>query len=172
MARQSIWYDCVEQTPVGPVWLAVAENGLVSLDIEPDGERFFCFLKERYAVAFIKDVGKTHGAMRQIGEYLAGQRHTFDLAIDWSIMTDFQERVLKETAAIPYGETATYSELARRVGKPRGARAVGRAEATNPIPLVLPCHRVVGQDGSLRGYGSGEGLKTKAWLLNFERAHR
>ena len=76
------------------------------------------------------------------------------------------------TDAIPYGNTLTYGELAVRLGKPRAARAVGRAEATNPIPLVLPCHRVVGWDGGLRGYGTGAGVQTKAWLLALESSHK
>ena len=82
-------------------------------------------------------------------------------------MSPFQRAALKETYAIPVGEVATYGEIAHRVGNPRAARAVGRAMATNPIPLVIPCHRVVGVDG-LRGFGAPGKLKTKAWLLNLE----
>lgn len=171
-SARKLWVGCANSTPIGPVWVAVSANGLVALDVEPDGARLIQFLKERYGASVSRDDSKTKEVVRQVGEYLAGERQTFDLEIDWSGMTDFQRRVLSETAAIPYGGTTTYTELARRVGKPKAARAVGRAQATNPIPLVLPCHRVLGQDGSLRGYGMGEGLKTKAWLLNFEADHR
>jgi len=78
--------------------------------------------------------------------------------------------VLQATREIPYGETRTYKEIAERIGRPRAARAVGRAEATNPMPLVLPCHRVIGMDGKLHGYGLAEGVKTKEWLLQMEGA--
>ena len=106
---------------------------------------------------------------RQIQEYLSGERTTFDLEIDWTLITPFQRQVLELQLAIPYGETRTYGQLASQLGKPRAFRAVGRAGATNPVPLIIPCHRVVGSDGSLRGYGAPGGIQTKAWLLALER---
>jgi methylated-DNA-[protein]-cysteine S-methyltransferase len=90
--------------------------------------------------------------------------------VDWSLLRPFQQSVLRATYAIPFGETRTYKEIAEQVGHPNAARAVGRAEATNPMPLVLPCHRVIGMDGKLHGYGMAEGLITKAWLLKLEGA--
>jgi methylated-DNA-[protein]-cysteine S-methyltransferase len=84
-------------------------------------------------------------------------------------MSEFQAAVLKIVCAIPYGETRSYGQVALEIGRPGAGRAVGRANATNPIPLLIPCHRVIAADGSLRGYGGGEGLKTKAWLLALER---
>jgi len=83
-------------------------------------------------------------------------------------MLPFQLAALKATQSIPYGQTKTYAEIACEIGKPQAARAVGRAEATNPIPLVIPCHRVIGTDGKLHGYGGGKGIETKAWLLALE----
>ena len=106
---------------------------------------------------------------RQIQEYLSGERTTFDLEIDWTLITPFQRQVLELQLAIPYGETRTYAQLAAQLGKPRAFRAVGRAGAMNPVPLIIPCHRVVGSDGSLRGYGAPGGIQTKAWLLALER---
>ena len=85
-------------------------------------------------------------------------------------MTSFQLQVLHLTYHIPYGQTSTYKDIAIQVGKPNAARAVGRVEATNPIPLVIPCHRVLGSDGSLHGYGGPGGIKLKAWLLQLEGA--
>ena len=107
---------------------------------------------------------------KQLEEYLSGKRRAFTLVIDWTVLREFQKSVLHATSDIPYGETRTYKEIAERIGRPRAARAVGRAEATNPMPLVLPCHRVIGMDGKLHGYGMAEGLKTKAWLLKLEGA--
>ena len=107
-------------------------------------------------------------SLAQMVEYLDGARRDFDLQIDWSVLTPFQQSVLQATFAIPYGQTRTYAQIAQQVGNPRAARAVGRAEATNPMPVVIPCHRVVGTDGKLHGYGAGDGLKTKAWLLEME----
>jgi methylated-DNA-[protein]-cysteine S-methyltransferase len=86
------------------------------------------------------------------------------------LLRPFQREVLQITFEIPYGETRTYSDIAHQMGRERAARAVGRAEATNPMPLVVPCHRVIGSDGKLHGYGGGEGLKTKEWLLKMEGA--
>jgi methylated-DNA-[protein]-cysteine S-methyltransferase len=87
-------------------------------------------------------------------------------------MTPFQQAVLMTVDEIPFGETRSYGEIAAELNKPGAARAVGRANATNPIPLVIPCHRVIGADGSLRGYGAGEGLRTKKWLLEFENKQK
>jgi methylated-DNA-[protein]-cysteine S-methyltransferase len=116
----------------------------------------------------IQEDKKVQPILAQIGEYLAGDRITFDFPIHWSIMTPFQQQALQATFAIPYGQTVTYGEIAQRIGRPHSARAVGRAQATNPMPLVIPCHRVLGADGGLHGYGAGEGFATKAWLLKLE----
>lgn len=105
----------------------------------------------------------------QIQDYLEGKRKKFEVEIDWSGMTEFQREALQATFRIPYGETRTYGEIAAMIGRPRAARAVGRAEATNPLTIVVPCHRVLGADGQLHGYSGAQGLKTKAWLLELER---
>lgn len=107
-------------------------------------------------------------AQEQLGQYLAGQRRQFDLPLDLSQGTAFQQRVWAACAQIPYGETVSYRELARRAGLPGRARGVGQAMARNPLPLVVPCHRVVGADGRLVGFGGGLALKRR--LLALERA--
>lgn len=108
--------------------------------------------------------------LAHLREYFAGRRRAFPLEIAWGALPPFQRKVLQATAAIPYGETRTYGQVAAAVGKPRAARAVGRALATNPMPIVIPCHRVVSADGRLRGYSGLGGLTTKARLLALESA--
>ena len=103
---------------------------------------------------------------RQLDEYFAGARRKFELPLA-PAGTDFQKSVWRELVAIPYGETTTYGEIARTLGRPAASRAVGRANGTNPIPIVVPCHRVIGSDGSLVGFGGG--LETKRHLLDLER---
>jgi O-6-methylguanine DNA methyltransferase len=103
---------------------------------------------------------------RELDQYFEGRRQAFDLSIDLREVTPFTERVLMELARVPFGQTATYSDLASRAGNPKAARAVGMTMNRNPIPIVLPCHRIIGADGSLVGYGGG--LERKVALLTLE----
>ena len=107
-------------------------------------------------------------AEREILEYLAGRRRKFTVPVDLSAAPPFHAKVLRALARVSYGRTVTYGELAARVGRPRGARAVGQAMARNPVPLVVPCHRVVASGGGLGGYGGGRALKRR--LLDLEGA--
>jgi methylated-DNA-[protein]-cysteine S-methyltransferase len=172
MKKGTIYIGELTYTPLGSIWVAISERGLVALDIAVDRVAFIEGLESCGYHQIVEDSARTAGAIQQVRHYLQGYRQTFDIPIDWEVLTPFQELVLKATYAIPYGQVATYGEIAHLVGKPRAARAVSRAEATNPIPLVIPCHRVIGVDGGLHGYGAGEGLKTKAWLLQLENSHR
>jgi methylated-DNA-[protein]-cysteine S-methyltransferase len=157
-------------SPLGDLWIAVGEDGLAAIEWAPDEAAFETALMRRFRRPVRPDPQAVAAALRQLDEYLRGARKAFTLPIDWSLLRPFQRQVLQIVAAIPYGETRTYGEIARQMGKPRAARAVGRANATNPMPLVIPCHRVIGSDGKLHGYGGGEGLPTKEWLLKLERA--
>jgi methylated-DNA-[protein]-cysteine S-methyltransferase len=116
--------------------------------------------------AWVQDEARFTEARRQVGEYFAGARTSFDLPLSFE-GTPFQRRVWSALLEIPFGETITYAELAQRVGAPKASRAVGGANARNPISIVVPCHRVIGSDGSLTGYAGGE--ERKRWLLDFER---
>lgn len=166
---ENIYIGEVTSTPLGPIWVGLSERGLLAVEIQASQQAFRARLLRKYPGAqVIIDKNRTAQAVRQIGEYLAGERRNFDLPIDWSGMTAFQEQALRATLAVSYGQVTTYSEIARQIGRPRAARAVGRAEATNPVPLVVPCHRVLGTDGGLHGYGAPGGVKTKAWLLHLE----
>lgn len=105
---------------------------------------------------------------RQLREYFAGRRRKFDVKLDLSALTPFQRRVLDRCARIGYGRTKTYGQLAREVGRPNAARAIGGAMARNPLPLVIPCHRVVASDGSLGGFSADQGVSLKRRLLDME----
>ncbi|MGE5123677.1 MAG: methylated-DNA--[protein]-cysteine S-methyltransferase [Acidobacteriaceae bacterium] len=160
----------LNSSPIGPMWVAVSILGLVAVDWDIPQANFVELLHRRFHAQVVYDGSPTHEPLRQISEYLAGKRKQFSSPIDLSGMSSFQVEVLKHTFIIPYGQTRTYKEIAIQVGNPRLARAVGRVEATNPIPIVIPCHRVLGSDGSLHGYGGPGGIKLKAWLLELEGA--
>jgi O-6-methylguanine DNA methyltransferase len=157
-------------TPLGDLWVAVSEQGLVAVRFPSTQEQFTAALMKRQTAVVNFAPEKVNQTLDQLREYAAGTRYTFTFPIDWSVLNEFQRLALQLTFEIPYGETRTYKEIAMQMGKPRAARAVGRAEATNPMPVVLPCHRVVGSDRKLHGYGAGNGLSTKEWLLKLEKA--
>lgn len=114
------------------------------------------------------DAASTAAAAIQLEQYFAGERTEFDLELD-PAGTPFERRVWDELRAIPYGETTSYAEIARRIGRPGASRAVGRANGRNPIAVIVPCHRVIGSDGSLTGYAGG--IEMKRALLDLERRH-
>ncbi len=169
-AKPGLYIGETAETPIGKLWLAVSELGLVAIEWGRTQAEFEAYLVKRFKRPVQLDLPRVLDAARQIDAYLSGEQRNFSLAIDWSVLRPFQQSVLQATCEIPYGETCTYKEIAERIGKPRAARAVGRAEATNPMPLVLPCHRVIGMDGKLHGYGLAEGVRTKEWLLKMEGA--
>ncbi|MBC8505177.1 MAG: methylated-DNA--[protein]-cysteine S-methyltransferase [Anaerolineales bacterium] len=168
MTSEIIYIGSTNPTPIGVIWVAVGEDGLIRVSMSDDKKSLIEELENRYRVNVIVDEQRTETYTRQIEAYLRGERENFDLPIDWSVMTPFQMKALKATYEIPSGETRTYGEIAAQVGNPKAARAVGRAEATNPIPIVIPCHRVLNSAGKLHGYSGHGGLETKAWLLELE----
>ena len=166
-----LYIGLLPASPMGPLWVAVSQSGLVGIDWDMPQADFTRQLLRHFHTTVVYDEARVAEPLRQISEYLAGNRRLFNLPLDLTGMSSFQAQVLRLTANIPYGQTSTYKEIADRMGKPNAARAVGRAEATNPIPLVIPCHRVLGSDGSLHGYGGPGGIKLKAWLLELERSN-
>jgi methylated-DNA-[protein]-cysteine S-methyltransferase len=168
--QSTIHIGQLPDTPVGDLWLAASDHGLVAVEYGKTQAEFEAYLGRRFGRPAEYAPGKVEDAARELAEYLDGERREFGIAIDWSVLRPFQGAVLRATYEIPYGQVRTYKEIAAQVGRPGAARAVGRAEATNPMPLVLPCHRVIGTDGKLHGYGLGEGVKTKEWLLQMEGA--
>ncbi len=165
------------KTPrLGQVWVALSRGGLVTVEYGADRATFEKTVRQQMRGEVCFDSRRGHAdvaeAALQIAEYLRGRRQIFDIDIDWTVLTsDFQRLALRAVMAIPYGETRTYGQIAAAIGHPDAPRAVGRANATNPMPLVIPCHRVIGSDGKLHGYGGRGGLKAKRWLLDLEHSH-
>jgi methylated-DNA-[protein]-cysteine S-methyltransferase len=152
------------------MWVAVSELGLMKVDWNMSQVDFSQQVGQRFHTDVVYDGSYSAEALRQLSEYLGGSRRQFTLPLDLLGMSPFQLQVLNLTSQIPYGQTSTYKEIAVQLGKVHAARAVGRVEATNPIPLVIPCHRVLGTDGSLHGYGGPGGVKLKVWLLKLEQS--
>ncbi len=149
-------------SPVGPLLLAADDEGL----------RLIEFHESRHRARRADDWSEgSHpvldAARAQLGEYFRGEREIFDLPLA-PVGTEFQREVWLTLATIPHGRTISYAQLAARVGRPTAMRAVGAANGRNPLPIVLPCHRVIGADGSLTGFGGG--LPTKQFLLQLEGA--
>ncbi|MFQ5434261.1 MAG: methylated-DNA--[protein]-cysteine S-methyltransferase [Anaerolineae bacterium] len=163
-----IWYGDFTDEKFNRVWTAVSPQGLVAVSMYDDEAKFIAEVTKLTGETPVYDLGKVAEPNRQLAEYFAGQRREFDLPIDWSVMPPFQSEALKLVYAVPYGRLTTYGDIAKQLGKPGASRAVGRANATNPMPIVIPCHRVLGSDRKLHGYGGPGGLETKAWLLRLE----
>ena len=136
-------------------------RGLCRISYDDEPERFVEGLARTLGTRVLRSPKPVDPVRRQLDEYFERRRETFDLDVDLRLAAGFSRRVLDELALVPYGEVTTYGELARRVEHPRAARAVGTVMNRNPIPIVLPCHRVVGANGSLTGYGGGLDRKEK-----------
>jgi methylated-DNA-[protein]-cysteine S-methyltransferase len=169
VSSQKIYLGELNNTPLGDLRLAASDYGLVAVEWADSQGDLFAYLF-RLKRTLEQNQRMIHVYARELGEYLKGKRRDFTFAIDWSTLKPFQLKTLKAVCDIPYGETQTYADIAMRIGHTNAYRAVGRANATNPLPLVIPCHRVIGKDGKLHGYGGGEGLPTKEWLLKLEGA--
>jgi methylated-DNA-[protein]-cysteine S-methyltransferase len=157
------------ETPVGSLLLAATETGLVRVAYaSEDHDRVLQALSDRISPRLLHHPRRLDAAAHQLDEYFAGRRHAFDLHLDWRLSTGFRATVLRHLPDIAYGHTASYATVAQLAGRPKAVRAVGTACATNPLPVVVPCHRVVRSDGSLGGYLGG--VVAKATLLELEAA--
>jgi methylated-DNA-[protein]-cysteine S-methyltransferase len=156
-------------SPFGTLYVASTRRGLVRLAFpEEPLDEFLERLARRLSPRIVAAPAALDPVRRELDEYFSGHRRTFDLALDWALITPFARRVLRKTAAIPYGGHLSYAEVAAEAGSPRGARAAGNALGSNPIPIVIPCHRVLHSGGGLGGYGGG--LDRKRYLLELEGA--
>ena len=161
-------YRTVE-TPVGTLLLAATEQGLLRVAYErEDLDKVLDALADRISARILRAPRRLDAAALEIDEYFSGKRRSFDLRLDRSLSTGFRRLVQEQLPQIPYGSTETYKQVATRLGSPTAVRAVGTACATNPLPIVVPCHRVLRTDGGLGGYIGG--LPAKTALLTMEAA--
>jgi methylated-DNA-[protein]-cysteine S-methyltransferase len=160
-------YDLAE-TPIGTLLVATTERGLCRISYDPQPELESESLADTFGLRILRATKPIDPVRRQLDEYFEGRRTTFELPIDLSHQAPFSRAVLNRLARVPYGQVTTYGALAAEAHRPKAARAVGTVMNRNPVPIVLPCHRVVGANGSLVGYGGG--LERKEQLLKLEGA--
>jgi methylated-DNA-[protein]-cysteine S-methyltransferase len=157
----------LEPSPLGDLLVAVTPRGLVTVGYEDGGlERLLDRLADRISPRVVEAPARLDLVRRELDEYFAGTRRAFDTPVDWRLTQGFTRRVLRATARIPYGGASTYRDVATRAGSGRAVRAAGNALGANPIPIVVPCHRVVRTGGALGGYGGG--AERKRFLLELE----
>ena len=161
-------YDVLPDTPVGTLLVGVTDRGVCRISFDPEPEHHLELLARTFGPRVLRSSKPVDRLRRELDEYFEGRRHRFDIEPDVRGVTDYYRQVLTELARVEYGTTTTYGTLAALTGNPRAARAVGTVMNRNPIPIVLPCHRVIGASGSLTGYGGG--LDRKEHLLRLEGA--
>jgi methylated-DNA-[protein]-cysteine S-methyltransferase len=154
-------------SPIGTLLLMATRRGLVRIAFESENrDEVLGEVAAHLSPRILEAPRRLDPARRELDSYFNGQLRDFDLDLDWSLVGPFARRVLRRAARIPYGGVASYGDVAHEIGSPRAARAVGNALGSNPIPVVVPCHRVVRTGGNIGGYGGG--LPRKRWLLDLE----
>ena len=161
-------FDVLQDTPVGPLLVGVTDRGVCRISFDSDPEHHLEELARHYGPRVLRSSKPVERVRRELDEYFEGRRQNFDIETDVRGVPAYYRKVLNELARVEYGHTTTYGALAALTGNPRAARAVGTVMNRNPIPIVLPCHRVIGASGSLTGYGGG--LDRKEHLLRLEGA--
>ena len=164
---ETVGYRVVD-SPLGPLWIAIGPQGVLAIHYGSEPSRLeLGRIVRAYGPGVLPDERRADPVARELDQYFAGKRRAFDVAVDLSPLTDFQRRILSATARVPYGEVTTYARVAARAGNERASRAAGAALGSNPIPIVVPCHRILASDGTLGGYSGG--LDAKRRLLSMER---
>ena len=163
----NLLWDRVE-SPIGDILIVSDGKNLCGVEFEGNERRLEEGLRKRFGEVNLRPVSDPQGFSSSMRAYFAGEVHAFDKIPTLAGGTEFQRRVWNALREIQWGRTRSSGEIARQIGEPGASRAVGLANASNPIPIVLPCHRVIGADASLTGYGGG--LKRKQWLLEHEGA--
>ena len=160
-------YSTVD-SPLGPLMIAATPRGLVRVSYSQfrDDDAVLADLARRVSPRVLEASGRLDRARRELDEYFEGRRTEFDLSIDWALTRGFTTEVLRATAAVGFGQTTTYAEVAGAAGSPRAVRAAGNSLGSNPLPIVVPCHRVLRTGGALGGYTGG--VERKEFLLRLE----
>jgi methylated-DNA-[protein]-cysteine S-methyltransferase len=161
-------FDVLPDTPVGSLLVGVTDRGVCKISFDAEPEHHLETLARLYGPRVLRSSKPVDRVRLELDEYFAGRRQRFDVEPDLRHVAAYHRDVLEKLARVEYGHTTTYGTLAAETGNPRAARAVGTVMNRNPVPIVLPCHRVVGASGSLTGYGGG--LDRKEWLLRLEGA--
>jgi methylated-DNA-[protein]-cysteine S-methyltransferase len=163
---ETVGYGVVD-SPLGPLWIAVGPKGVLAIHYgaEPAASELERIVRT-YGPGLLPDTRRSDPVARELDQYFAGRRKSFDIAVDLSPLTEFQRRILGATARVAYGDVATYARVAAKAGNEKASRAAGQALTANPIPIVVPCHRIVATDGTLGGYAGG--LEAKRRLLALE----
>jgi len=164
---ETVGYRVID-SPLGPLWIAVGPKGVLAIHYgaEPShGE--LARIVRTYGPGVLPDPRRADPVARELDQYFAGRRKAFDVAVDLSPLTGFQQRILGATARVAFGDVSTYAKVAAKAGSEKASRAAGQALGSNPIPIVVPCHRILASDGSLGGYAGG--LEAKRVLLQLER---
>jgi methylated-DNA-[protein]-cysteine S-methyltransferase len=162
----TVGYDTMD-CPLGPLWIAVGPRGVVAIHYGRPDSGELARISRAYGPGVLPDRRRCDRVKIELDQYFAGRRRAFDVDVDLAPLTAFQRRILTATARVAYGEVTTYRAVAREAGNEQASRAAGGALGANPIPIVVPCHRVVATDGSLGGYTGG--LAAKRRLLSLER---
>lgn len=165
MAPNSLKYTCWD-SPIGPIILMANAQGLCRIVINREPGKYSEQLQSQYKQNFIADKNYLAEPLKALKEYFQGKRQKFNLDLDFGTATEFQKHVWQTLMKIPYGQVRSYQWVAQQAGIPQGARAVGTANRCNPIPIVVPCHRVIKADGKLGGYSAG--ITIKQALLKLE----
>ena len=158
---------CTVESPVGELYVAVTPKGLARVSFaDEDHREVLAELAERLSPRILESRRATDEVRHELEQYFEGRRTRFEVPLDRRLIRGIARDVLRATSRIPFGRTSTYTQIAERIGRPRAARAVGNALGSNPIPIVIPCHRVLRSGGALGGYGGG--IQRKQLLLDLE----
>jgi methylated-DNA-[protein]-cysteine S-methyltransferase len=163
-----IFFDCIKTSPIGDVWIAVNEIGVVSIQFDVREDDLLNYLVTRHKIRPVRSRTNIENIRTQIQNYLDGKTTELDIPYDLRHVSSFQRRVLETTIQVPRGQVTTYAGIAQRIGNPKAYRAVGQALRCNPIPIIVPCHRVISSDGTLGGYEGRFGNQRKVKLLKLE----
>jgi methylated-DNA-[protein]-cysteine S-methyltransferase len=163
-----VYYASFDSRFLKKVFVASTEKGVCMVDFLTSEKAFLEELRRLFPGGIIRDGQKNKAVLSQLKRYLKGELQRFDCPLDFG-GTPFEKKVWSELAKIPYGETRSYKEIAKAIGHPKAFRAVGNANGKNPLPLIIPCHRVIKSNGGLGGFGHG--IKVKKQLLDFEKSH-